>query len=154
MQITSPVFESGGKIPQTYTCDGNPLLSPPLSISEVPYGAQSLALIVDDPDVPKALMESGNFTHWILFNIGPLTLEIPENGSLGVPGTNGRGDQAYTGPCPPPDYEPTTHRYFFKLYALDTVLNLPPGASKEDLEAAMQGHILETAELIGTYSRA
>ncbi len=109
---------------------------------------------MDDPDVPVALMPEGLFTHWILFNIPPETLSIPEGGTIGTPGANTRGDMHYTGPCPPPDHEPKTHRYIFKLYALDTELELEEGASKEEVEAEMQGHTLATTELIGTYSRA
>ncbi|HUY05620.1 MAG TPA: YbhB/YbcL family Raf kinase inhibitor-like protein [Candidatus Paceibacterota bacterium] len=153
MQITSPAFEHGERIPQAYTCEGDRLLSPELAIDSVPEAAQSLVLIMDDPDVPKVLRPDGNFTHWVLFNIPPATTIIPEGGTLGTSGLNGTGDTGYRGPCPPPDYEPKTHRYFFKLYALDTMLDLPEGATKEDVEAAMSGHILTSAELVGTYSR-
>ena len=153
MQITSPAFENGERIPAKYTCEGDRLLSPELAINDVPEAAQTLALIMDDPDVPKALRPDGNFTHWVLFNILPETALIPEGGTLGTPGVNGTGDTGYRGPCPPPDYEPKTHRYLFKLYALDTRLDLPEGATKEDVEAAMEDRILATAELVGTYSR-
>jgi Raf kinase inhibitor-like YbhB/YbcL family protein len=154
MKLTSPAFEDGGRIPQTYTCDGDRLLSPALTIDGIPEGTESLALVVDDPDVPKALLPEGHFVHWVLFNIPPSTSSIPEGGSVGIAGANGRGDKNYTGPCPPPDHEPTTHRYIFALHALDTRLDLPEGASKDAVESAMENHILETAELIGTYSRA
>lgn len=154
MKIESPEFEDGERIPEKYTCDGDRRLSPPLAIDEVPAEAQSLVLIVVDPDVPKAVRDDGHFTHWVLFDMPPETLVIPEGGAVGTPGANTRGDAQYTGPCPPPEYEPTTHRYIFRLYALDAILDLQSGASKEDVEAAMQDHILESAELIGTYSRA
>ena len=153
MEITSPAFENGERIPAAYTCDGDRLLSPELAFSGVPAAAQSLALIMDDPDVPKVLRPDGNFTHWVLFDIPPETTLIPEGGTIGTSGVNGAGGTGYRGPCPPPEYEPKTHRYFFELYALDTVLDLPEGASKEDVEAAMDGHILDIAELVGTYSR-
>jgi Raf kinase inhibitor-like YbhB/YbcL family protein len=153
MQLTSTAFEDAGRIPDKYTCDGDRFLSPPLSITGVPEGTQALALIMDDPDVPKELREDGLFTHWILFNIPADTSLIPQGAGVGTPGSNTRGEPRYTGPCPPPDHEPTTHRYLFKLYALDSTLDLPVGAPKEDLEAALNGHILEIAELTGTYSR-
>lgn len=152
MQITSSAFEDSERIPENYTCDGGHRLSPPLAISDVPEAAQTLALIVDDPDIPEAI-GGGVFTHWALFNIPPETTAIPEGAALGTSGSNSRGDTHYSPPCPPPGYEPATHRYFFKLYALDAMLDLPKGASKEDIEAAMGDHILETAELVGTYSR-
>lgn len=141
-------------MPEAYTCDGDMKLSPPLVIAEVPREAVSLVLIMDDPDVPRALLPEGHFTHWVLFNMSPETLVIPEGGSAGIAGSNTGGGQEYTGPCPPHQYEPTTHRYIFTLYALDTSLDLPEGATKDEVEAAMQDHILATAELIGTYSRA
>ena len=154
MKIESRAFLPGSRIPQTYTCDGDRRLSPPLAISEIPEHTESLTLIMDDPDVPVAIMPEGLFTHWILFNIPPETLSIPEGGIVGIPGANTRGDMHYTGPCPPPTHEPKTHRYIFKLYALDTELELEEGASKGEVEAEMEGHVLATAELIGTYSRA
>lgn len=153
MQITSVAFQNSERIPESYSCDGDRFLSPPLTIDDVPEVAQSLVLIVDDPDVPKALHEDGLFTHWILFNIPPGTSSIPEGQGVGTAGANTRGDARYAGPCPPPDYEPKTHRYFFKIYALDTTLDLSEGASREKIESAMTGHILATAKLIGTYSR-
>lgn len=153
MKITSSVFEDGGIIPPQYTCDGNSRLSPPLSFSDVPEGARSLVLIVDDPDVPKVLMPEGVFDHWVLYNIPPETREIPEGESAGTPGVNTRGEPRYTGPCPPPEYEPSTHRYIFTLYALDTTLALAEGATKEEVLKALEGRVLETARLTGMYSR-
>lgn len=151
--LTSAAFENGGLIPAKYTCDEDRTLSPQLSIAGVPAGTKSLALIMDDPDVPKALHADGMFDHWVLFNIPPQTAEIPEGGSVGVAGVNGAGKNAYTGPCPPPQYEPSEHRYFFKLYALDTELPLQAGASKTDVERATAGHILDEVQLIGRYKR-
>lgn len=153
MKIESPAFIDGDRIPQKYTCDGDRLLSPALTISEVPEAAKSLVLIVDDPDVPKELRADGNFTHWVVFNIPPETTEIPEGAKIGTVGANTRGDAQYTGPCPPPEYEPKTHRYFFKLYALDVMLDLQSGATKKEIEGSTQDHIIESAQLIGTYSR-
>ena len=156
LSITSPVFENNGRIPAKFTCDaGSPPAggNPPLEFSGVPAGAKSLALIMDDPDVPKAVRPDGVFDHWTLFNIPPTTKGIQENGSAGIAGTNGAGANAYTGPCPPPQYEPSEHRYFFRLYALDAKLSLPAGASKSQVQKAMGGHIIEQAELIGRYKR-
>ncbi len=151
--LTSSVFEQNGKIPTPYTCDGTRDLHPPLSISGVPEGTKSLALIMYDPDVPKELKPDGIFDHWILFNIPPEITEIPEGGSFGIVGVNGRGEHAYTGPCPPKEYEPSEHRYFFSLYALDTELPLLATATKDEVLQAMEGHILGETELIGRYKR-
>ena len=153
MELTSSAFQHSERIPEGYTCDGDRSLSPPLDISGVPAESQSLVLIMDDPDVPKALRADGNFTHWVLFNISPETTCIPEGEILGTSGVNSAGDIGYRGPCPPPQYEPRTHRYFFRLYALDMLLDLAEGASRDEVEAAMSGHIIAIAELIGTYSR-
>jgi len=143
--MTSPAFKSGGTIPAAFTCDG-PDVNPPLAIRNAPAGTRSLALIVDDPDAP-----SGMWVHWVLWNIGPAVREIAEN-SVPAGAAQGRNDfrkTAYGGPCPPSG----THRYFFKLYALDTMLDLPGGTTKAGLEKAMGGHILARAELTGTYRR-
>jgi len=103
--------------------------------------------------VPKALHADGVFDHWVLFNIPAETREIPEGGSVGVAGANGAGKNAYTGPCPPPQYEPSEHRYIFKLYALDSELPLRAGATKADVEKVMEGHIVAQTELVGRYKR-
>ena len=153
LSLTSTAFENGGLIPAKYTCDEDRMLSPQLSIAGVPAEAKSLVLIMDDPDVPKELKPDGVFDHWVLFNIPPTTTEIPEGGSAGIVGANGAGKNAYTGPCPPPQYEPSEHRYFFKLYALDTELTLQAGASKEEVEKAMQGHVVGEVQLMGRYKR-
>jgi len=156
MQLSSPAFSSNQSIPATYSCDGDNT-SPELHINAIPENAQSLVLIMDDPDIPQEIKENRGidvFDHWVLFNIAPQTTVLEQGSTAGTPGANGRGESAYTGPCPPTQYQPTEHRYFFKLYALDAMLNLPAGASKTDVEAAMEGHILEQAELIGTYDRS
>ncbi len=149
MKITSPVFNYNQSIPSTYTCDGTNI-NPALTISEVPSQAKSLTLIMDDPDVPKFVREDGLWVHWLMWNIKPDTILIPENTTpLGVVGLNTRHTNTYTGPCPP-DKE---HRYFFKLYALDTLLDLDVTADKDQLEKTMEGHIIEQTELIGLYKR-
>lgn len=153
MKLSSPAFEKSEQIPSRYTCDGERFLSPPLSITDVPEGAVSLALIVDDPDVPKEIRPDGNFTHWIIFNISPRISDIPEGADIGTRGSNTRGEPRYTGPCPPSEYEPTTHRYFFRLFALNTMLKLEEGSTKEELEIAMKGHIVAASELMGVYTR-
>ncbi len=150
--LSSTAFTDGATIPAKYTCDGESV-SPALSISGVPEGTVSLALIVDDPDVPKQLKPDGVFDHWVLFDIPPATKEIPEDGSAGTAGVNGAGADAYAAPCPPPQYEPSEHRYVFTLYALDATLGLPAGASKSDVLFAMKGHVIAQTELIGRYKR-
>jgi len=151
LSLTSE-FQNGASIPARFTCDADNV-NPKISIGGVPEGTASLALIMDDPDVPKVLRPDGMFDHWVLFNIPPTTTEIVEGGSAGIAGHNGRGEPAYTGPCPPREYEPREHRYFFRLYALDIELELTEGASKEDVLKAMEGHVLEEAELMGRYQR-
>ncbi len=153
LSLTSPAFQNNASIPSRFTCDDNRLLSPPLSISGMPVEAKSLALIMDDPDVPKALKPDGVFDHWVLFNMPPTTSEILEGVSEGTLGVNGAGKNQYTGPCPPPQYEPSEHRYVFRLYALDIELPLKIGASKAEVLAAMRGHILAQSELMGRYKR-
>lgn len=146
MKITSPDFLNNEFIPTQFTCDGQDL-NPELRIEEIPEGAQSLVLIVDDPDAP-----GGTFTHWTVWNI-PSNTEVIKKGELPNGATEGKTDfgrSGYGGPCPPPG---KPHRYFFKIYALDTILNLPAGASRSDLEKAMNGHIIDHAELIGLYQR-
>ena len=144
MKLTSPEFKDGGNIPSAYTCDGKNV-SPTLEISDVPAGTESLALVVDDPDAPGQ-----TFDHWIVWNIPPEVAQIPEGEQpQGVPGENDFGDLNYGGPCPPSGM----HTYRFKIYALDIVLNLDRGSSKQDLERAMEGHILGKDLLEGNYSR-
>ena len=150
MKLSSPAFQHEGTIPEKYTCDGGNI-NPPLIISDVPSGALSLALIMDDPDVPKDLKPDGMWDHWIVFNIPPGLSEIKEGEE--PEGTHGKGSSQnldYFGPCPP-DRE---HRYFFKLYALDTKLDLPEKSGKQEVENAMKGHILAETELMGRYNRS
>lgn len=145
MEITSKVFANNQMIPTKYSCNGENI-SPPLSFQNVPKVTKSLALIVDDPDAP-----SGTWVHWLVWNIDPDVSGIDENStpSQAVIGTASSGNTKYQGPCPPSG----THRYFFKLYALDTSLSLDSKAKKLDLEQAMQGHILTKSELVGLYKR-
>jgi len=151
MTITSSAFAANQSIPSKYTCDGQSI-NPPLAFSGIPEKAKSLVLLMDDPDVPKSLLPSGVFDHWVIYNINPSVTEISENSiPPGAQGLNGAGSEKYYGPCPP-DRE---HRYFFKLYALDDMLNFsdPAKVTKQMVIGAMQGHIMEQAELIGLYNR-
>lgn len=144
MKISSNAFENNAQIPSKYTCDAENI-NPPLMISDIPADAKTLALLVDDPDAPV-----GDWVHWIAWNIPPTTTEITENSApLGIQGTTDFGKPGWGGPCPPFG----THRYFFKIYALNTELNLPASAKKADLLKAIEGHILDQAELIGLYQR-
>lgn len=149
LQISSTAFPANGTIPQKYACDGE-RLNPPLAFSGVPAKAQSLVLIMDDPDVPKTLVPSGVFDHWLVWDLPTTSKGFAEGDkSAGTTGLNGMGKPGYVAPCPP-DKE---HRYFFKLYALDTKLTGAKIANKADLEAAMKGHIVGQAELIGKYNQ-
>jgi len=149
--LTSSDFQNGGDIPQKFTCKGADV-SPELSWTNPPTGTRSFTLIADDPDAP-----AGTWTHWVLFDLPAQTSTLPEGVAKvdEVPdgGRQGRNDFrkiGYGGPCPPPG---KPHRYFFKLYALDKALNLKPGASKQEVEQAMQGHVLGQAELVGRFRR-
>lgn len=144
MKITSPAFENNGNVPAKYTCDGENI-NPPLVFSEIPAAAQSLVLIVDDPDSP-----SGTWVHWTIWNIDPKVTGIAENSipTGTTQGTTNFGKEGYGGPCPASGI----HHYHFKLYALDTKLYLP-GVRADSLEKAMVGHTLDQAELIGLYTR-
>ncbi|MDO8137906.1 MAG: YbhB/YbcL family Raf kinase inhibitor-like protein, partial [Candidatus Brocadiales bacterium] len=151
MEIKSAAFKAQEKIPAKYTCDGADA-SPPLSWTDVPEKTLGLALICDDPDAPV-----GTWVHWVIYDLPPETRKLPEgmtpkevleNGAR--QGVNDFRNVGYGGPCPPPG---PAHRYFFKLYALDTKLGLPPRATKKDVEKAMKGHILAQAELVGLYKR-
>lgn len=150
MRIASPAFEENGTLPTAYTCDGAGV-NPPLTFADVPKEAQSLVLIVDDPDVPKDRRPDGLFVHWVLWNIDPAVLGIEENSvpQGAIEGITTRGETGFVGACPP-DRE---HRYFFKLYALDTRLGLYAMAGKDELEKAMEGHILASATLVVRYDR-
>jgi len=144
MKITSSAFQQGGNIPSKFTCDGANM-SPALQISDVPSGAKGLVLIVDDPDAP-----SGLFTHWTVWNISPQTSTVAEGSTpKGVQGTSDFGKSGYGGPCPPSGM----HRYYFKIFALDRDLDLPFGAKRGQLDAAMKGHVIAQGELMGRYSK-
>ncbi|MEW6723007.1 MAG: YbhB/YbcL family Raf kinase inhibitor-like protein [Candidatus Micrarchaeota archaeon] len=148
MRLESGAFRMGSAIPKKYACEGENT-SPPLNFSDIPPKTKSLALVCDDPDAPM-----GTFVHWVLWNIRPDMKGIGEGESAKVfcvEGSNDFGRAGYGGPCPPRGHGP--HRYFFKLYALDSMLSLNPGATEAELENAMKGHILEKAELMGTYER-
>jgi Raf kinase inhibitor-like YbhB/YbcL family protein len=149
--ISAEVFKEGEIIPAEYTCEGKNV-SPSLSWKGIPAGTKSIAMIMDDPDAP-----GGTFVHWLLFNIPGNTQKlpkgIPRNQTLDDGSLQGKNDferLGYGGPCPPPG---KPHRYYFKIYALDTKLKLQPGASRQQLENAMKGHILSTGELMGKYQR-
>ena len=144
MKIASSAFQEAASIPSKFTCDG-PDASPPLRISDVPSGAKSLVLIVDDPDAPGGL-----FTHWIVWNIPPQTVSIAEGSSpKAVQGTNDFGKSGYRGPCPPAG----THRYYFRIFALDRELDLPFGARRAQIDDAIKGHVIAQGDLMGRYSR-
>jgi len=155
MRIESSAFVHNGDMPGRLTCDGQDV-SPPLSWSGVPEGAKSLVLIVDDPDAPDPKAPKMTWVHWVLYNIPPASSGLPEGIAAGAlpsgtaEGTNDWKRTGYGGPCPPVG----RHRYFHKLYALDTVLPDLHKPTKAQLEKAMQGHVLARAELIGLYRRA
>jgi Raf kinase inhibitor-like YbhB/YbcL family protein len=141
--VKSPVFENNQLIPAKYTCDGDDV-NPPLTIEGMPEGTKSLILIVDDPDAT-----TGTFNHWVVWNIPP-TSKIEENTVPGAEGLSSYRKHAYGGPCPPYG----THRYFFKVYALDTKLGLSANSAKEDVEKAVESHVLAEGELVGLYRRS
>jgi Raf kinase inhibitor-like YbhB/YbcL family protein len=144
MKITSSAFHEGTNISSKFTCDGSDT-SPPLQIAGVPPGAKSLVLIVDDPDAPGGL-----FTHWLVWNIPPHTSSIAEGSApKGVQGANDFGKSGYRGPCPPLG----THRYSFKIFALDRELDLRSGAKRREVDAAMKGHVIAQGELVGRYTK-
>ena len=144
IRITSPAFEEGGNIPAKFTCNGANV-NPALHIEQAPAEAKSLVLIVDDPDAPGGL-----FTHWLVWNIDPQIKIIPEGTAPAgtVQGETGFGKPGYGGPCPPSG----THRYFFKVFALDQTLDLKAGAKRAELEKAMHGHVIAQGQLMGRYA--
>jgi Raf kinase inhibitor-like YbhB/YbcL family protein len=144
-QLTSAAFRHGEPIPRRHTCEGEDV-SPALAWSGIPPEARSLAVIVDDPDAP-----GGTFTHWLAWRIDPTAGELAEGQAAPVEGGNDFGSTGYRGPCPPPGHGP--HRYFFRLYALDSELELAAGAGKDEIEGALEDHVLASAELVGTYER-
>lgn len=143
LKILSPVFTDHGPMPVKYSCKGENI-NPPLHIRNLPADAVCLAIIVEDPDAP-----SGVFDHWVIWNIPPAD-EIPEKLDMGVSGNNGKGKTGYIGPCPPSG----THRYEFKVYALDAWLDLPVGTNKKTLLDNMKDHMLAAGELVGIFSKA
>jgi Raf kinase inhibitor-like YbhB/YbcL family protein len=143
--LESTAFEHAEGIPTRYTCDGEDL-SPPLRWARVPYESRSLALLVDDPDAP-----SGIFTHWVAWGLDPAAGGLGEGEAAPSEGQNGFGTTGYRGPCPPLGHG--RHRYVFRLYALDHKPELASGAGKAELEQAIEGHVLTTVELVGTYER-
>ncbi len=152
MQLRSTAYRPGGAMPSRYACDGENL-SPEFMWSNVPSQTKSLALVLHDPDAPRA----GGFTHWVVYGIHPATRQIEEAASrpgphtdFGVQGRNDSGVIGYMGPCPPSG----THRYTARIYALDIDLELEPGATRFELESAIEGHILDQAALTGTYAKS
>jgi Raf kinase inhibitor-like YbhB/YbcL family protein len=151
MELKSSAYPAGGKIPVRYTCEGENI-SPALSWEDAPVGTKSFALILHDPDAPR----EGGFTHWVVYDVDSSTSRIKENtprqgkvDGLGMQGKNDSGRIGYMGPCPPSG----THRYIMRLFALDTKLNLKPGALHEEVETSMRGHLVEEATLMATYAR-
>ena len=151
MKLVSTAIRAGQPIPAIHSCQGQDR-SPPLAWSEIPVDTRSFALVADDPDAPR-----GTYVHWVLFNLPADAIELaagvppaPELPSGARQGTNDSGQVGYRGPCPPPG---SPHRYYFRLYALDCALNLPPGSARSDLDGAMAGHILAETSLMGTYQR-
>jgi len=157
LTLQSSAFENGATIPSKYTCDGDRTLSPPLSISGIPEGTISLALVMDDPDVPKARRPDGFFDHWVVYDILPPegggVLQIPEGAMIGIAGLNSAGEATYTGPCPPSEFKPSEHRYFFKLYALSGTVNFVTAPTKQELLDAIEGQVIENVALMGRYKR-
>ena len=152
MDLTSEAFKSGDKIPERYTCNGQDN-SPPLMWRNIPDNTESFVIIMDDPDAAK-----GVFTHWVLYNIPPDIDTLEENFTLiehpdwhAAQGRNSFGKSSYGGPCPPPLLQ--EHRYYFRLYALDTRLNMGPGATRDQVMDEMEGHILDSSELMGRFER-
>jgi len=144
VEITSPSFSKNGSIPSKYSCKGQNV-SPPLEICAIPKDAKSLVLIMHDPDATM-----GDFVHWVCYDIAPHQ-EIEEGETCGRQGVNSSGELGYMGPCPPTSG--VLHHYHFKVYALNTKLNLPVGASRQIIESAMKGHIIQSSELVGTFSK-
>jgi Raf kinase inhibitor-like YbhB/YbcL family protein len=145
-ELSSDSFDHGERIPERHTCSGEDR-SPRLAWSLVPEGTRSLALLLHDPDAP-----SGDFVHWLAWNINPDDGGIEEGAAAPAEGTNGFGNVGYNGPCPPPGDGP--HRFFFRLYALDAEPDLEAGAARDKLEDAIEGHALAEAELMGTFERS
>lgn len=144
MKVTTPAFANGQEIPDRHVYERDNT-SPPLKFTDVPEATKTFAIIVDDPDAPH-----GTFDHWLAWNIDGKLRELPENAKVPHQGLNHYGNTKYDGPCPPPG---KPHRYFFKVYALDSSLKLPDGSTKKQLEQAIEGHVLGKAEVVGIYQR-
>ena len=142
LRVRSVAFSHGGHIPPKYTCEGENV-NPPLEVSDLPQNTKTLALIVEDPDAPR-----GVYDHWLVWNIPP-NEAIGENSRSGISGKNSFGNTGYGGPCPPSG----SHRYFFKVYALDSDLDIGAGSGKSTLQEAMKDHVLATGELMGHYQK-
>jgi Raf kinase inhibitor-like YbhB/YbcL family protein len=145
LTLTSDAFQHGGQIPRRHTCEGEDL-PPPLAWSGLPEGTRSVAMICDDPDAP-----SGTFTHWVAWGIDPGAGGLAEGAAPAGEGSSSFETPGYRGPCPPPGHGP--HRYFFRLFALDAAPELKPGADRNALERAIEGHVLDSTELVGTFER-
>jgi len=149
MELLSSSFEHGGLIPKQHTCDAEDI-HPALQFVGVPRDAKSLVLLLEDLDVPAEIREDGVWNHWLVFNIPPSISGLDRGEAVqGVQGVGTSGHRGYQGPCPPDG----THRYYFRLYALGVELDLPAGSTREKVAAAMSGHILDQAELMGSYGR-
>lgn len=151
--LSSAAFNDTESIPAQFTCEGANT-QPPLSWVNAPDGTQSFAITMYDPDVPKQVKKEGFFDHWEIFNIPATTTNLIASSTVGILGNNGSGKAAYTGPCPPTNYEPKEHRYIFTLYALDQMLSLKKGATRAQIEKAAEGHTLATTTLMGRYQKA
>ncbi|ANH78674.1 YbhB/YbcL family Raf kinase inhibitor-like protein [Candidatus Chlamydia sanziniae] len=150
MQLLSPAFTFGHPIPKKYTCQGIEI-SPPLTFLDIPPQAQSLALIVEDPDVPKEIRSDGLWIHWVVYNLSTSISNLAEGADIfAVQGLNTSGKIGYQGPCPPDKQ----HRYFFILYALDTILPEEQNVTRNQLHEVMEGHVIAEAELMGTYQQS
>lgn len=155
LTLTSPAFEQDGLIPSQYTCDGANSI-PPLAIDGVPEAASSLVIVMDDPDIPEEVKAANNiekFDHFARYNIPAQTAVLIDGSLPGESGLNSRGEEGYTGPCPPPQYEPKEHRYVFRLYALPEMLSFEQAPTLDELEAAAKAQAIAQAELIGRYAR-
>ena len=156
LTLTSPMFSHNESIPAKFTCDGENI-NPPLQIAGIPEETKSLVLVMDDPDIPDEVKDKLNaetFDHWAVYNIPPDTREIPENADVGSPGVNSSGNLGYAGPCPPPQFAPTEHRYIFRLYALPEELQFDAPPTLAELEGAAKAQALASTELVGLYERA
>lgn len=153
--LTSSAFADNEIIPPQYTCDGDNI-NPPLSINGVPEGTKSLVLVMDDPDIPEEVKVSRGiekFDHWVIYNLPADAREVEAGASPGSAGINTAGQPSYTGPCPPADMEPREHRYIFRLYAISEELNFIKTPTLDEVEEAVKGMTLDSATLVGRYSR-